>query len=132
MPAGPPPTIATSTSRAPKLTSAQSARLATVYGDGWLAVGDAAQSFDPLSGEGLFHALFSGERAAQALFENFSGRVDALADYAGLSASLWERFLRQRAAAYSAETRWPDTPFWQRRLATATSPVQAAGPNASR
>jgi flavin-dependent dehydrogenase len=102
---------------APNLTSAQSARLAAVGGDGWLAVGDAAQSFDPLSGEGLFHALFSGERAAQALLENFSGRSAALADYAALSAALWERFLRQRAAAYAAAPRWPDAPFWRRRLA---------------
>jgi flavin-dependent dehydrogenase len=110
---------------APNLTSAQSARLTAVGGEGWLAVGDAAQSFDPLSGEGLFHALFSGERAARALLENFSGRAAALADYATLSAALWGRFLRQRAVAYAAAPSWSTAPFWQRRLAPSANPAPA-------
>jgi flavin-dependent dehydrogenase len=110
----------------PKLTSAQSARLAAVHGDGWLAVGDAAQSFDPLSGEGLFHALFSGERAAQALLDSLSGRPAALAGYAALSASLWQRFLGQREMFYAAEPRWPDASFWRRRLAPRAAPAKVA------
>ena len=100
---------------APKLTSAHSGRLGAVHGEGWVATGDAAQSFDPLSGEGLFHALLSGQRAAQGLVGNLSGETNGLGDYAALSESLWRRFLHQRQAAYTAEPRWRDQPFWQRR-----------------
>ena len=38
-----------------------------VSGDGWMAVGDAAALVDPLTGEGIYYALRSGELAAEAL-----------------------------------------------------------------
>lgn len=38
-----------------------------VSGDGWLATGDAAGLVDPLTGEGIYYAMRSGELAAQAL-----------------------------------------------------------------
>ncbi|HZL56435.1 MAG TPA: NAD(P)/FAD-dependent oxidoreductase [Bryobacteraceae bacterium] len=38
-----------------------------VVGDGWLAVGDAAGLVDPITGEGIYYALRSGDLAAQAL-----------------------------------------------------------------
>ena len=36
-------------------------------GDGWVAAGDAACAFDPLSGQGIFKALDGGMRAAEAV-----------------------------------------------------------------
>jgi flavin-dependent dehydrogenase len=110
----------------PKLTSAQSARLDTFVGDRWLAVGDAAQSFDPLSGEGLFYALLSGQRAAQSIAQHLAGASNGLADYAVLSEALWRRFLHQRQIFYACETRWPDEPFWQRRLVPIVPMAQSA------
>lgn len=38
-----------------------------VAGEGWLAVGDAAGLVDPLTGEGIYYAMRSGELAAEAL-----------------------------------------------------------------
>jgi geranylgeranyl reductase family protein len=38
-----------------------------IAGDGWMAVGDAAGLVDPITGEGLYYALRSGDLAAQAL-----------------------------------------------------------------
>ncbi len=38
-----------------------------VAGDGWLAVGDAAGLVDPITGEGLYYAIRSGDLAAQAV-----------------------------------------------------------------
>jgi flavin-dependent dehydrogenase len=101
--------------RMPKMTSARSGRLETGHGDGWVAVGDAAQSFDPLSGAGLHHALLTGRHAAQGLLENLARTKDGLDDYAALVRSLWDRFLLQRRDCYTQETRWPKAPFWFRR-----------------
>ncbi len=101
---------------APKLTSAHSGRLEKCHGDGWLAVGDAAQSFDPLSGEGLFHALLTGREAALCLRAVLSGAQDGLAKYAALNRSLWNRFLVNRQECYASEGRWPEMPFWARRI----------------
>ena len=107
-----------------RLTSANSSRPTACHGDGWVAVGDAAQSFDPLSGEGLFHALFSGQRAAQGVLQNLAGSTHGLAEYAALSEALWRRFLHQRHIFYASETRWCGEPFWQRRLAPVAAPAQ--------
>jgi geranylgeranyl reductase family protein len=38
-----------------------------VAGEGWMAVGDAAGLVDPITGEGLYYAIRSGELAARAL-----------------------------------------------------------------
>ena len=38
-----------------------------VAGDGWMAVGDAAGLVDPITGEGLYYALRSGDLAAEAI-----------------------------------------------------------------
>ena len=38
-----------------------------VAGDGWMAVGDAAGLVDPITGEGLYYAIRSGDLAAQSL-----------------------------------------------------------------
>ncbi len=53
----------------------------TVMGKNWAMVGDAAAWVDPLTGEGLFYAMRSGELLGQALAEGcpekYPGRVKA-------------------------------------------------------
>ncbi|MFP8965211.1 NAD(P)/FAD-dependent oxidoreductase [Pokkaliibacter sp. CJK22405] len=44
----------------------------SVAGKGWLAVGDAALSFDPLSSQGMFFALYSGIRGAEAISQSLN------------------------------------------------------------
>lgn len=39
-------------------------------GDGWIAVGDAAGTVDPITGEGIYYALRSADIAAQALLDS--------------------------------------------------------------
>ena len=51
----------------PRTTDARSSRLARFGGDGWLAAGDAAATFDPLSAQGIYFALYSGVAAGKAL-----------------------------------------------------------------
>ncbi len=46
-------------------------------GPGWLAVGDAAGLVDPVTGEGIYYAMRSGDLAGQLLAE---GRPEAYAD----------------------------------------------------
>ncbi|HEY0372671.1 MAG TPA: tryptophan 7-halogenase [Thermoanaerobaculia bacterium] len=88
---------------------ARSARLEHFHGDDWLAVGDAALSFDPLSSQGILAALYSGVKAANAVL---SGELDA---YSAALTSLWDAFVTNQKAYYAMETRWR-TPFWACRL----------------
>ena len=43
-----------------------------VSGDGWMAVGDAAGLVDPITGEGLYYAMRSGDLAARTILEDVS------------------------------------------------------------
>ncbi|MCY1030783.1 hypothetical protein OV207_04890 [Corallococcus sp. BB11-1] len=84
-------------------------------GDGWLAAGDAALSFDPLSSQGLFNALFTGLAAAEATDRALSGDPSATSDYAGTLADIDAAYRRNLAAWYALERRWPEQEFWRRR-----------------
>jgi flavin-dependent dehydrogenase len=56
-------------------TDASASILSAMAGEGWMAIGDAASSFDPIASQGLFNALSSAVVAAGAL--QSSGRPDA-------------------------------------------------------
>jgi geranylgeranyl reductase family protein len=45
-----------------------------VAGDGWLASGDAAGLVDPITGEGIYYAIRSGDLAAEAVLNAAEGR----------------------------------------------------------
>jgi flavin-dependent dehydrogenase len=52
------------------------ARLEPLHGNGWLACGDAALSFDPLSSQGLLTALYSGKLASDFISQQLKGKGD--------------------------------------------------------
>jgi flavin-dependent dehydrogenase len=96
--------------------SSESRRLEPVVGDHWLAVGDAASRFDPLSSQGIVKALRSGIFAAYAI-----GDLLVRDDPSG--ARRYHRFVFEefksytetRAKYYGEEQRWPASEFWRRR-----------------
>lgn len=87
---------------------AGTSRRETIVGDGWLALGDAAVNFDPLSSQGLITGIVMGARAAAAL-------ASGLGAWADEYDALVDEHERVRADLYRAEQRWPDAPFWRRR-----------------
>jgi flavin-dependent dehydrogenase len=99
----------------PRLWSANTSRLSSVVGPGWLAAGDAAVSFDPLSSQGIVTALESGLEAAEAIRAHLAGDGAALSRYAARVTARYRDYLVERARYYGAEGRWPGAPFWQRR-----------------
>ncbi|MBX3745788.1 MAG: hypothetical protein KF833_10820 [Verrucomicrobiae bacterium] len=99
----------------PRLTSAATARLSAFHGNDWIAVGDAALSFDPLSSQGMLTALYTGLRGGQALAAHARGDPSALTAYADRIHRIRDAYLRHRHDAYRSEPRWPTAPFWSRR-----------------
>lgn len=93
----------------PEIVDAGSSRLDRIAGERWLAIGDAAAAFDPLSSHGLTAALDSGVRAGEAIA---NGTID---DYTRSIDILWNAYTAARRELYAAESRWPEEPFWQRR-----------------
>lgn len=95
--------------------SANTSRLERAVGDHWLAVGDAAAAYDPLSSRGISKALESALRAAPAVSDWLKDRKDTLSDYSDWVTADFDRYLQQYQEHYAAVSRWPNSRFWQRR-----------------
>ena len=65
----------------PRLLPAQTRRLDRVTRPGWLAVGDAATTFDPLSSQGLVKALRSAVLGSYAARDALAGDASGLLKY---------------------------------------------------
>jgi flavin-dependent dehydrogenase len=98
-----------------RFTAAHSSVLEPCGAPDWLAAGDASISFDPLSSQGLLHALFSGLAVAEAAQSCLAGDSDAVPRYCRLMNSIYQAYRRRLDFYYASETRWPYAPFWQRR-----------------
>ena len=97
---------------APRVVSANSSRLDVVAGDSWLAVGDAAAAFDPLSSQGIVTALELGMLAAETIL---AGEPEALKQYAERLEQMFAAYQANRNFYYAQERRWPASTFWRRR-----------------
>lgn len=95
--------------------SARSERLTSTVGPDWLAVGDAAGSFDPLSSSGILKGLAGGIRAAKAIESHFAGDTESLERYQTEVRQAFDDYLASRAQFYRMENRWPESTFWKRR-----------------
>ncbi|MEV8596118.1 FAD-dependent monooxygenase [Streptomyces sp. NPDC052012] len=94
---------------------AQSSHLDRVHGDGWIAAGDAAVAFDPLSSQGILTALYTGLGAAQAIDAHLRGTSDALDAYTAQITAALAAYRQGHRMVHAQETRWLDHPFWSRR-----------------
>lgn len=94
---------------------ANSTTLEPAAGDAWLAVGDAAISFDPLSSQGLLNALFTGLAAAEAAERHLKGDFLSLLTYSRVIRVVANSYQRHLDFYYATERRWLEAPFWQRR-----------------
>jgi len=102
---------------------ANSSTLAQSAGDGWLAVGDAATAYDPLSSQGILTALSGAEVAFHATMHYLRGNHTTLQQYRSAVELAFAIYLHNRSAFYRAERRWGQQEFWQRRLTSVHGPA---------
>jgi flavin-dependent dehydrogenase len=101
----------------PRVVVANTSTLDRITGCGWLAAGDAAMGFDPLSSQGISQALESGALAGHALDRHLAGDAQALPQYADQTKRVFRRYVQLYEGYYGREQRWPQSTFWQRRHA---------------
>jgi flavin-dependent dehydrogenase len=87
----------------------------TLFGNGWLAVGDSASSYDPLSGRGVFKALRHASSAADVITARLRGDTSSMPMYATQVRREFDEYVRQRRLYYATERRWSEYSFWQAR-----------------
>lgn len=95
--------------------SAQSRRLDTLHGPGWVAMGDAAMTFDPLTSQGIAKAVEQGGAVAAAIGHCLKGNEFALDEYANALSARYAEYLATRTGYYRLEQRWSAAEFWQSR-----------------
>jgi 2-polyprenyl-6-methoxyphenol hydroxylase-like FAD-dependent oxidoreductase len=66
---------------APKFVAADSSILERVQHSGWLAVGDAAMTYDPIASHGLMMSMVSARDAAAAIHMTLNGSQEAQEQY---------------------------------------------------
>jgi flavin-dependent dehydrogenase len=100
--------------------STSSRRLEPAAGAQWLAVGDSASRFDPLSSQGIVKALRSGIFASYAIGDLLMRDDDSgLGKYIRYVREEFRSYTESRSKYYREEQRWPAKEFWRRRHATA-------------
>jgi flavin-dependent dehydrogenase len=103
----------------PLVRAANSACLDKICATDWLAVGDAASTYDPLSSQGIVKSLRSGIFASYAIADHLQQ-----SDSSGLAR--YEKFVKREFSSYrrvhaqycAEENRWPESDFWYRRHKT--------------
>lgn len=92
-----------------------SSLLEQTYGQNWLAVGDAAATYDPIASQGLYKALSDGLLAGQAVAAALRSDPSQLETYAAGVKARYEQYFTQRCNLYAQEQRWSNSSFWQSR-----------------
>ncbi len=95
--------------------AANSTHMHKPYGSNWVAIGDAAYSFDPVSSFGITSALASGYYGAHALADTLQGKKEALPAYHYIMEEAFAHYQKQLHQFYTTEKRWTQAIFWSRR-----------------
>jgi len=82
------------------------------FGDGWVACGDAALSFDPIASHGIFNALTTGAMVADALMQ---GDKYSLVRYQQRLTDLGRIVDERRSMYYDSASIFFRSPFWLNR-----------------
>src|SRR5262249_21827089 len=99
----------------PRMIQANSSYLNPATGRYWLAAGDAAAAFDPLSSQGTLNAMETGMQGALAIEQCLQGRRDALKEYGLKIGEALGSYVVNKQFYYREEGRWPESLFWLRR-----------------
>jgi flavin-dependent dehydrogenase len=89
--------------------------LNSICGHNWLAVGDAAFAYDPISSYGISSALGGGCYAGNAIADHLAGAAEALPAYQYITEKAFAAYLPLLQQQYALENRWNEAAFWKDR-----------------
>lgn len=98
------------------IRGASSSLLDRVAGKAWLAIGDAASTYDPISSQGIYKALFDSLQAAPIIAAYLDGDIRSIEDYAASIVRGFQGYWHNRDYFYQLEKRWITSSFWKKRV----------------
>jgi hypothetical protein len=105
-----------------RIVSAATSRREQVVGSGWIAVGDAALNFDPLSSLGIYKALDSTRQARDSILGTLRRDLRD-SGYSNWSDDVFSFYMNERMNWYRAQQRWVGATFWERRKQDSCRPL---------
>lgn len=99
-----------------QILPAGTAALPKPYGQNWMAVGDAAYAFDPISSYGITSGIAAGYYGGNALADVIAGKENSLEVYHYILETAFQKYLLALDYQYAAETKWPTALYWKKRL----------------
>jgi flavin-dependent dehydrogenase len=93
-----------------RITTAATSKRIDVTGPGWISIGDAAISFDPLSSLGIYKAIDSGIRACQSVLKVLHQNATCNG-YADWSNQVFNTYMVQRGEIYKRQSCWKGSEF---------------------
>lgn len=95
--------------------NANSSVATQIAGSNWLALGDAAMSFDPLSSHGITNAIYTSSIAAKTIAKKLlEADTEAFPEYDRTMKIIFQQYIQSKNQLYQQETRWKTEPFWER------------------
>ena len=76
--------------------AADSGILSQTCGPGWIAVGDAAMTYDPIASHGIMMAMVSARDAAKALMAFYQGHSNAFKKYDEVMSEAFYAYVKER------------------------------------
>ncbi|MFT5821461.1 MAG: 2-polyprenyl-6-methoxyphenol hydroxylase-like FAD-dependent oxidoreductase [Crocinitomix sp.] len=74
----------------------------------WIAIGDAAFTFDPLSSHGITNAIYTAKKAVQLITADTYNTQQYHTDLN----EIFMAYLATKNSMYQSEQRWPEEAFW--------------------
>ncbi len=99
----------------PIVVAAHTQHLSSVSGKAWLAVGDAASSYDPISSLGIFKSITMSMYASYTVLDFLKGDSSGLKKYQSIIDRDYRAYKKKKQEYYTQEKRFKEYPFWKRR-----------------
>lgn len=87
----------------------------TIHGTNWVSIGDAAATYDPLSGRGVASALAKGVAIARLVSQS-ADLGDALRRYADAERATFSDYIHEHRETYRRAASRYQSAFWARRV----------------
>ena len=89
--------------------------LPDIEGQDWMAIGDAACSYDPIVAQGIFKGLSDGIDSADKIVSVFKNQTEKPSVFSEQVRSRYQIYRQNRAYCYALEQRWRGSLFWSNR-----------------
>ncbi len=85
-----------------------------IAGKNWMAIGDAASAYDPITSMGITKSLLNAELSANVIAKRLNNSMLDCQQVQNVIKHSYDRYLEERRYYYGLEKRWRNSAFWKK------------------